>query len=445
MRHDIILARADARVPRYTSYPTAPHFSADIGPDRYAGWLGELDPQQPVSLYLHVPFCRSMCWYCGCHTKATRRAEPVDAYAAVLLDEIELVAGRLPARMKVSHIHWGGGSPTYLAPARFVEIMDRLRARFDVLADAEIAVEVDPRIFSGSMASAFRSAGVTRASLGVQTFDPEVQKAVNRVQDYELVADCVERLRAAGVDAFNMDLIYGLPLQTEANCRDSARKALSLGPDRFSVFGYAHVPHMKPHQKMISEDALPGPAERLAQADAIAEELVAGGQEPIGLDHFARRGDALAQALHDGSIRRNFQGYTTDAAPAIIGFGSSAIGWLPQGYVQNTPMTHDWERRVLEGRLPTARGYALTDDDRMRRTIIEQLMCRLEADPVAIAAAHGLPAPEADLSDFLRDGVVAMDGSRIVIDPTYRPLARSVAAAFDARLANSTARHAVAV
>ena len=445
MRQDTILRYATARIPRYTSYPTAPHFGPEVNAAVYARWLGELDPAAPVSLYLHVPFCRTMCWYCGCHTKATRRIDPVDAYAEVLLREIDSVASRCQGRLKVSHIHWGGGSPTYLPPERFVELMARIRARFDVLDDAEIAVEVDPRIFSDEMAAAFARSGVNRASLGVQTFDPAVQKAVNRIQSIDLVADCLARLSTAGVEAVNLDLLYGLPLQTVASCRETVRQILDFAPDRLSVFGYAHVPHMKPHQKMIQDPDLPDARERLAQSDAIAEELTAAGYVQIGLDHFARAGDPLADALEARTLRRNFQGYTTDTTSAIIGLGSSAIGWLPQGYVQNTPMTHDWERRVLEGWLPIARGYELTAEDRMRRDIIEQLMCFLSVDLEAISSAHGLLVDVPDLSEFEAAGVVALDGSRILISPDYRPLARSVAAAFDARLATSTARHAVAV
>ncbi|GGE47302.1 oxygen-independent coproporphyrinogen III oxidase [Marinicauda pacifica] len=445
MRQDTILRYAHARIPRYTSYPTAPHFGPEVNAAVYARWLGELDPAKPVSLYLHVPFCRTMCWYCGCHTKATRRIDPVDAYAEVLLREIDSVAARCPERLKVSHIHWGGGSPTYLPPERFAELMARIRERFNVLEDAEIAVEVDPRIFSDAMATAFARSGVNRASLGVQTFDEIVQKAVNRIQSVDLVADCLARLRAVGIEAVNLDLLYGLPLQTEVSCRQTVAQILDFAPDRLSVFGYAHVPHMKPHQKMIKDPDLPDARERLAQSDAIAEELTKASYVQIGLDHFARAGDPLAMALDARTLRRNFQGYTTDTANAIIGLGSSAIGWLPQGYVQNTPMTHDWERRVLESWLPIARGYELTPEDRMRRDIIEQLMCFLSVDLEAVSNAHAILVEMPDLSGFEAEGIVSVDGLRITIAPDYRPLARSVAAAFDRRLATSTARHAVAV
>lgn len=445
MRDQTILRYADRRLPRYTSYPTAPHFSPDVTGADYEQWLGELDPAEPASLYLHVPFCRDMCWYCGCNTKATRQQAPVDAFVDVLLAEIELIAARLPARMQVSHIHWGGGSPTYLRPDRFVALMDRLRARFDILDEADIAVEVDPRSMTPLLADAFVATGVNRASLGVQSFDTDVQKAVNRIQDAETVARCVSLLRGAGVDSLNFDLIYGLPLQTLENCRDTAREALRFAPDRFSVFGYAHVPHFKPHQRMIRDEDLPGIAARLNQAQVIGESLADAGYVFVGLDHYAKPGDALAIAHQNGTLRRNFQGYTTDDAQTIIGFGPSAIGWLPQGYVQNTPSTPEWERCVRAGAAPIARGCRLTAEDRFRREIIERLMCDLEADVGAIAARHGFAPPQPDLSKFVEAGVVATDASRLRVNEEYRTLVRNVAAAFDAYLPASTAVHSLAV
>lgn len=445
MRTDTILKFANERVPRYTSYPTAPHFSSTINGSTYGRWLTELDRSKPVSLYLHVPFCRAMCWYCGCHTRATRQNEPVERYADALLKEIDIVAASAGGRLEVSHVHWGGGSPTYLPADRFAGLMDHIRQRFDVLSDAEIAVEVDPRIFDAAMQGAFISAGVTRASLGIQTFDDTVQRAVNRIQPPEVVEECVDMLRDAGVTGLNFDLIYGLPLQTTENCVSTARTALHFDPDRFSVFGYAHVPHMKPHQKMIDEADLPDATARLAQADAIADVLTSHDHVAVGMDHFARSGDALAKAQHKGTLRRNFQGYTTDTASAIIGLGASAIGRLPQGYVQHTSSTHEWERRVREGELPTARGYRLTTEDRLRSDIIEELMCTLSVDPELHAVRHERDMPRPDLDAFEAAGVVIRDGSRIIVPPQYRALVRSVAAAFDGYLANSAARHSVAV
>lgn len=421
MRDQIILKYAHRRLPRYTSYPTAPNFSPAVTAEDYMNWLDDLNPAEPLSVYLHVPYCREMCWYCGCNTKATRQYGPVERFSEILLKEIDLVAARMPGRMKVSHVHWGGGSPTYVRPQRFVEIMDRLRSRFDVGADADIAIEVDPRQLSEALARVFATSGVTRASLGVQTFDERVQAAINRLQSTAAVARCVGLLRDAGVSSLNFDLIYGLPLQTVDSCRETAREALRFSPDRFSVFGYAHVPNFKSHQRMIRDDDLPDGASRLNQALAMAAALTQAGYVSIGLDHFAKANDPLAVAHARKKVRRNFQGYTTDDAAAIIGLGPSAICSAPQGYVQNLAATPDWEHRIEAGKLPVARGCLLTPEDRFRGEIIERLMCDLEADVDAIAARHGFAAPQPDLSTFVEAGVVAANGRGLRVNGNIVP------------------------
>ena len=444
-RTEIILAYADRRIPRYTSYPTAPHFTSEVDADVYRSWLAAVPPGMAASLYLHVPFCRTMCWYCGCHTRATLQSEPVERYLDALELEIDLVADAIGGRLPVVHIHWGGGSPTLVRGKRFVRIMERIRSRFEVREDAEIAVEVDPRTLRDDLVEAMAASGVNRASIGVQTFDAQVQKAINRPQTYALVAKAATRLRQAGIGGMNADLLYGLPHQTVRSAEETVVQLLELAPERVSVFGYAHVPHMKKHQRLIDEAALPGPWERLAQVDCIADTLAAAGYTAVGLDHFARPDDRLAVALRTGQLHRNFQGYTTDTAPVLIGFGVSAIGSLAAGYVQNTPATGNWEAAIRSGRLPVSRGYALRPEDRMRGEIISRLMCELSADIAAIAAAHDLPEPEPDLSRLERDGIVRREGSRIVVEESFRPLARVVAAAFDAWLSVGEARHANAV
>ncbi len=450
MDQDLIAKYEGRRVPRYTSYPTAPHFNATVGEGAYREWLAALPPGTALSLYLHVPFCRSMCWYCGCHTKVTRRNEPVDAYLAALRREVELVAAVLPATMPVVHLHWGGGTPTILAPADFAETMELIRRRFAVAEDAEIAVEIDPRRLTRDMIAALGGAGVTRASLGVQTFDPLVQKAINRIQSFEQTRAVVDGLRAAGIDRINLDLLYGLPHQTVAACEETVARALELAPDRLAVFGYAHVPWMKTHQRMIDEAVLPDGPARLAQFEAIAGRLLAAGHRQVGLDHFARPGDPLAIALEAGTLRRNFQGYTTDRAAVLIGFGASAIGALPSGYVQNVAATGEYERRIAAGRLAVGRGIALTPDDRLRRDLIERIMCVQRVDLAAVCRRHGvLPGALADampaLQALARDGVIRIDGTVVTVKPGCRPLLRNVAAAFDRYLQPAETRHARAV
>ncbi len=450
-----LLARYDGvRVPRYTSYPTAPHFTDAVTAGRYRDWLGELAPGTDVSLYLHIPFCDSMCWYCGCHTKVVARYQPVAEYLDHLRREIDLVADAVGGRLRVRHLHWGGGTPNMVAPADFAGLMAALRARFEIGADAEIAVEIDPRTLSLEHVQVMAETGVNRASLGIQDFDPEIQKAVNRIQSYAMTATAVEWLRAAGINAINFDLMYGLPGQTVEGCRDSAGLALGLRPNRLAVFGYAHVPWMKSHQRLINEDALPDGQERWRQFAAIAGRLEEAGLQMIGLDHFASPEDDLAVAQRQGRLRRNFQGYTADQSQVLIGLGASAIGAVPQGYVQNAPDFHRYAEAIAAGQLAVARGLVLTDEDRLRRAVIERLMCDLTVDLEGILATHGREAGHFDgvlagLDALIADGLVERRGRVLDIPESARPLVRIVAAAFDPYLAPSqesgTARHSRAV
>jgi oxygen-independent coproporphyrinogen III oxidase len=447
---EALLSKYDRHVPRYTSYPTAPHFSSAVDAPRYREWLGALADGTELSAYLHVPFCAELCWFCGCHTTVTRRPEPLASYARTLLDEIDLLADAIGRALPVRHIHWGGGTPTALSPAWMTAIATRLRARFAPPDEIEIAVEVDPRTLTEGAADALAAIGVTRASLGVQDFDPAVQAAVNRHQSFAVTEAAAARLRARGIDAINLDLIYGLPYQTEAGVAETVARALDLGPDRVAVFGYAHVPWLKRHQKLLPEAALPGPAARFAQRAAAERVILAAGYQAIGLDHYARPGDSLAAAARAGRVRRNFQGYTTDTAPVLLGLGASSIGALPQGYVQNEAAIPAWRDAVREGRLPIARGVALSAEDRLRRDVIEQVMCRGEADLPAIAASHGvaadgLLAAGPALAAQAGDGLVRWDGARLAVTEDGRPFVRAVAAAFDAYLKPETTRHATAI
>lgn len=439
---DKLRAHYDERLPRYTSYPTAPLFSPAIAAPSYAQWLAALPASTKTSLYLHVPFCRSMCWYCGCHTTITRRDEPIGDYIGVLRREIELVAEKVPVSLPVHHVHFGGGTPTIVEPEVLLSLAALLRDRFAFAAEAEVAVEIDPRTLTPQMTVALGEAGITRASLGVQSFDPRVQKAINRIQSVATTATAVEGLRAAGVRGINFDLIYGLPLQTVASCIDTVRQCLDLRPDRFSVFGYAHVPDFKKHQRKINEADLPASDARHDQAEAIAEALVDAGYVRIGFDHFARADDAMARAQAEGRLRRNFQGYTTDPCDALIGFGASAIGRLPQGYVQNDVVLGRYADHVMRGEFATAKGYRLTDDDRLRAELIERLMCDLAVDVAAVSARHDA-APDnlapalARLRTLADDGIVRLDGPRVVVADHARLLVRTVASAFDAYLTQS--------
>ncbi len=450
MNTDLIARYTDLRVPRYTSYPTAPHFTSDVGPARYRAWLGAIAPMADASLYLHVPFCNSLCWYCGCNTKVVARYDPVATYVGHLIGEIDLIGAAVPGGLTVRHVHWGGGTPTILSPDDFERVMARLRHHFAFAPSAEVAVEIDPRSLDDAMISALARAGVTRASLGVQDFDPAVQQKINRIQPFETTAAVAEKLRGVGITALNLDLMYGLPGQTVNGCAEAARRALVLDPGRLAVFGYAHVPWMKTHQRLINEAELPGTEERWRQFAAIADTLVAAGFSAIGLDHFAAPGDELSIAVQNGTLRRNFQGYTTDTAEVLLGLGASAIGSLPQGYIQSATDWHAYGDAIAGGEPATVRGLAIDADDRLRRAVIERLMCDLSVRLDQVAADHGTdPAVfDADLTQvepLVRDGIAEVDGYRITVREEARQLVRAVAAAFDRYVGTGQARHSKAI
>jgi len=450
MRPDLALCYGQERLPRYTSYPTAPHFSGGVARADYAEWLKAIPHRATASLYLHVPFCRQMCWYCGCHTTVARRDEPIAVYEAALRREVDLVAQQIGRRLKVEHIHFGGGTPTIMAPQSFTDLIGSLRHAFFVLPAAEIAVEIDPRTLALEMVDALALGGVNRVSLGVQSFDPVVQQAINRVQSFEETRTATENLRNAGIAGVNFDLIYGLPHQTIASCLDTVRRCVELRPDRLSVFGYAHVPTFKKYQRRIDEASLPDSLARYDQSCAIADALVEAGYVQIGLDHFALPEDAMAAAFRERRLRRNFQGYTTDASNLLLGFGASAIGQLPQGYVQNEVGIHAYSQAIAAGRFATTRGYALTDDDRLRADIIERIMCDFGVDLDAVCARHGSGAEAVlrsapRLQSLISDGVVAVRGHSLAVSDNSRFLVRSVAAAFDAHLDASKQLHSRAV
>ena len=450
MRPDLAVCYGQERLPRYTSYPTAPHFAPAIGADTYAEWLKAIPREASASLYLHVPFCRAMCTYCGCHTTVAKRDEPIAAYESVLRCEIDQVVRQIDRRIRVEHIHFGGGTPTIMAPEAFADLIGLLRHCFFVAPSAEVAVEIDPRTLSSRMIEALALGGVNRASLGVQSFDPKVQHAINRVQSFEQTEAASSGLRRAGVLGINFDLIYGLPHQTVASCLDTVARAIELRPDRFSVFGYAHVPAFKKHQRKIKDDWLPDSLERHEQSSAIAQSLREAGYVQIGLDHFALPEDSMARALASGTLRRNFQGYTTDQSSVLLGFGASAIGRLPQGFVQNEVAIPAYSKTVAQGGLATVRGYRLTDDDRLRAEIIERIMCDFAVDLDSVCARHGSVADEMlrsapRLHDLVSDGIVALDGSSLAVPEDSRFLVRSVAAAFDAHLDQSQRLHSRAV
>lgn len=426
----------DARVPRYTSYPTAPHFSDKVGPDTFAGWIGAVPEGAEISLYVHVPFCRRLCWFCACRTQGTQSEEPVRAYLKTLLAELEMLKAHLPSAVRLSRLHWGGGTPTLLAP----EMMEVLaRAVFDVAPMAEhgeFSVEIDPNEIDAARLDVLAAAGMNRASIGVQDFDPMVQETIGRLQSFDLTRDAVEMIRARGVASLNADILYGLPHQTGERITDSVQKLLSLSPDRVALYGYAHVPWMARRQGMIPSDALPSPEERLDLFETARRLFLWDGYDEIGIDHFAAKHDGLADALRSGRLRRNFQGYTDDTAEVLIGVGASSISRFPQGYAQNAPSTGKHTGAIREGRFSTAKGHVFSGEDTLRSRMIEALMCDFRIDAAEMRDRFGV-----DRAGFARlmAPVVAEFGAFVqvtdlglFVPEASRPLTRMMARALDA-------------
>lgn len=448
-RLSVLIARRPD-VPRYTSYPTAPHFRPADGDTNWREWLGKVPDGTPLSLYLHVPYCRTMCWYCGCATQVAKGDEAVGHYVDALLAEIALTAQYLPAQALVAHIHWGGGTPTIIGAAGLQRVTDRLAALFSFDPSIEIAVEVDPRRFDADLAQGFAACGVNRASLGVQSLDPVVQQAINRIQPLADICRSLDLLRRAGVGSLNFDILYGLPRQSEGSLADTIEQAAALRPDRMALFGYAHVPWMRAHQKRIETAELPDRDLRMRQFLLAETCLNDAGYTSIGLDHFALPDDPLAVAAREHRLHRNFQGYTTDSAGALIGFGASAIGQVSEGYAANIRGVAAWRRKVATGALPVERMLVLSVEDRMRGAVIAQLMCNLRVDLDAVARRFGLPAQPlhddiAALQPAAEAGLVEIDGGVVTVAPEGRLLLRHVCSAFDRYLPSAAGiRHAAA-
>jgi oxygen-independent coproporphyrinogen-3 oxidase len=439
------LARLDRRAPRYTSFPTAAQFTSAVGGAEAGAWLAELRGEaRPVSIYVHLPFCRRLCWYCGCNTRAVNRASVISSYVELLDREASLVSD-LTGPLAVSRLHLGGGTPNMLSPEDLDRLFAAIISRFDIGGASEIAAEIDPATLDQPWVEAAARHGLSRASLGVQDLSPRVQKAVNRVEPFEVIARASGWLREAGVASINLDLMYGLPEQQTEDVLATLDSVLTLKPDRIALFGYAHVPWMKPHQRLIEEARLPGTEERLDQSQAASRSLLAAGYQAIGIDHFSLPHDALAVAVREGRLKRSFQGYTDDPARALVGLGASSISSTPAGYWQNQTTELAWRTAVTEGRLPVARGVALSEDDRLRARIIERLMCDFEVDLAEIGEMRGLSilrAASDTVAGLEREGLVTEHGARLKMTDRGRPFVRLLAAAFDPYLDVEATRHA---
>ena len=440
--------------PRYTSYPPATQFTDDLPAlrleeaiaDDNAGGAG------PLSLYFHLPFCETRCWFCGCNTVITRRRGAAAEYLEDLAREISLTAALIDRRRTVTQIHLGGGTPTFLTPDDLRRLGELIHGTFTVASDAEFSVEIDPRRVTAEQVVALRGIGANRASLGVQDTDPAVQLAIHRLQPQEVNRQAFAWLRAADFGSINVDLIFGLPLQNAAGFARTIDDVLGLGPDRLSVFSYAHVPWIKPAQRIFDDRAqLPSAEAKLAMVATAHAKLTTAGFVDIGLDHFARPDDALAVAQRAGTLHRNFQGYTTQAGASLYAFGISSISATGTTYRQNLKGLAEWRSALAAGRLPVERGLRLTAEDRRRRTIIMRLMCDRRLDHAALSRELGLDfartyASElASLEDLRADGLVEANSGGVEVTPAGIPLLRVIAMRFDPLFTAAPRRHAQAI
>lgn len=426
----------DAKVPRYTSYPTAPHFNTTVGAPRFLEWIEAIPQHSAISLYLHIPFCRRLCWFCACRTQGTQSLAPVEAYVQTLQAELRLLQQHLPKGVTLSRLHWGGGTPTLLAP-------DQLRRLAETIADVvpfaegyEFSVEIDPNEIDGARLDVLTAAGMNRASIGIQDFDAEIQQTIGRIQGFDITRAAVDMIRDRGVVSLNADILFGLPHQTRARMTESVQKLLSLSPDRVALYGYAHVPWMAKRQQMIPSDALPTPAERLDLFETARHLFLWDNYAEIGIDHFATQDDGLARAQRAGRLRRNFQGYTDDTAPVLVGLGASSISRFPQGYAQNVSATSAYTGAVRDRRFATARGHVFSGEDHLRARMIEGLMCDFRVSTAELVDRFGIsPARLHHMYDKAAagfDGLLQVTGDGLFIPPTARPLTRMIARAFDA-------------
>jgi oxygen-independent coproporphyrinogen-3 oxidase len=431
--HPDLLARP---VPRYTSYPTAAQFNGDVGAAELAARLDGVERNDPLSLYVHIPYCHDICWYCGCNTGAANRVQRLTAYVESLEREIATVAARLNGKGRVQRIAFGGGSPNSLPLVDFVRLLQQLLLCFDA-HHAELSVELDPRRLDGPWIATMAAMGVDRANLGVQTFTPHVQARIGRIQPLDMVERAVDRLRAAGI-ATGFDLMYGLPGQTPDDLAATLEAAIALRPARIALFGYAHMPRLLPRQRRIDASDLPDLAARFAMAAQGHGTLTGAGYVPIGFDHFALPEDGMARAARLGTLRRNFQGFTDDPAEILLGLGASAISQFPDLIVQNEKQAGPWRELADAGRLSATRGTPRTPEDRRRGRIIEALLCQGEAH---VGTAHPMP----DFSRFEELGLVRVSEGRVALTRDALPYARSIAACFDAWLEPAEKRFSHAV
>ena len=442
-----VLKKFNQPGPRYTSYPTAPLFSGDFTAQDFTNEIINTNLEagsSDLSLYFHFPFCESLCYFCGCNMMVSRDRRMIREYNEYLKKEIDLIAPIVSKNRKVSQMHFGGGTPSYLTPEEILDIGHFIKSRFDFGKDVEASVEIDPRGLTFEHLRAFREIGFNRTSFGVQDFNPQVQEAINRVQSEEITRQTVAWARQLGYKSVNLDLIYGLPFQTLESFAVTVDKIIDISPNRIAVFNYAHVPWLKKHQNVMPAEALPTPDERLSIFKMTIEKLISAGYEYIGLDHFAKPDDELAIAQKNNTLYRNFQGYSTKAGCDVYAFGLSAISQFKNIYAQNLKNLKDYYNRVESRKAATNVGYRMTFDDHVRKETIMQLMCHLEIDKRDIEARFDIDFEDYFADDikkldvFIQDGLLENNIDKIKIVGSGILIIRNVAMCFDAYLAEMT-------
>ena len=442
-----LLEKYDRPGPRYTSYPTAPHFSPDFGEGAYRQRLelASKRTEDPLSMYVHLPFCEARCTFCGCNVVISPHRGPEVAYLEALETELDLLSKSLARRKTLSQLHWGGGTPTYLSPAQCHQLFNAITSRFELCPDAEVALEIDPCVTTMEHLATLRDLGFNRLSMGLQDLDPAVQQAVERVQPLELTREHIEEARRLGFTSVNVDLIYGLPLQTEDSFRNTVRRVIDeLNPDRVACFSYAHVPWIKPHQKQLEAVSIPGGWEKFRLFVGAAEEFTTAGYRFVGFDHFARPDDELAIALDQDRVHRNFMGYTVQPASDQVGIGVSSIGDVAGAYAANQKKLVRYQKSCNDRRLPIERGLLRSPEDELRRSTIHRIICALKLDfswieeqyPVD-TRVHFATALGA-LEEMAADGLVEIDDTGIEVTSRGRFFLRNLCMPFDSYLGSTS-------
>jgi len=435
-----LISKYDVAGPRYTSYPTAPHFTADFTVAQYEQlWRHSQPCITPLSLYVHVPFCENICYYCACNKVVTRHKEKARHYLNYLEKEIRMQAALVGAKRPVTQLHWGGGTPTFLNAAELTELMYALASHFSLLDcdEREYSIEIDPRTVDRNTLALLKGLGFNRLSFGVQDFDPRVQRAVNRMQSLASVRDLVEAARGFGFKSISFDLIYGLPLQSLDSMKTTLQQVIALKPDRIALYSYAHLPERFPTQRSIDRMTLPTADEKIGMLQLANDRFGAAGYRHIGMDHFVLAQDELALAQQRGKLQRNFQGYSTCKAPDLVGLGVSAIGSTPMSYTQNARDLANYYAALDADKLPIERGLLITEDDLIRRHVIMQIICNLHLDIVALEQQFGITwsnyfaYEQAALQQMRNDGLIELDRSQLNVTTMGRPFLRNICMAFD--------------